>query len=225
MIPKTPSLLTVLLLLTAVQPVWAGADRGDAGRPPNVVFIMADDLGWTDVGCQGSRFYETPHIDKLAAKGLRLTSHYHSPNCAPTRAALMTGQYAPRTGVYTVGSLERGMAEQRKMNVPQNVTQLPLDRQTLGDLMKGAGYTTGLFGKWHLGQAGKYHPAQRGFDEAFVTQGKHFDFVTQPKVDYPKGQYLADMLTDNAVKFIEKHKDRPCEQLKSWWSFCTQDGG
>src|SRR5439155_10760035 len=142
MIPTTRGVLAVFLSLTAAQPLWASSQAGDAGRLPNVVFIMADDLGWTDVGCQGSRFYETPHIDKLAAKGLRLTSHYHSPNCAPTRAALMTGQYAPRTGVYTVGSLERGMAEQRKMNVPQNVTDLPLDRQTLGDLMKGAGYTT-----------------------------------------------------------------------------------
>src|SRR5262249_36334685 len=107
MIPRARSVLTAFLLLTGVHPVWA-SDAGDAKRPPNVVFIMADDLGWTDAGCQGSRFYETPHIDKLAAKGLRLTSHYHSPNCAPTRAALMTGQYAPRTGVYTVGSLERG---------------------------------------------------------------------------------------------------------------------
>src|SRR5436189_303177 len=89
---------------------------------PNIVFILADDLGWTDVGCQGSKYYETPHIDRLASQGVRFTSHYHCQNCAPTRAALMTGQYAPRTGVYTVGSLERGAAEQRKMNVPENVT-------------------------------------------------------------------------------------------------------
>jgi arylsulfatase A-like enzyme len=192
-------------LLATAAPVFAG----DAKPPPNIVFIMADDLGWTDLGCQGSKFYETPHIDKLAKQGMRLTSYYHSQNCAPTRAAIMTGQYAPRTGVYTVGSLERGSDAQRKMIVPQNQTQLPLDRKTLGDVLKGAGYATALFGKWHLGQAGKYHPGQRGFDEAIVSMGKHFDFVTSPKVDYPKGQYLADFLTDHAVQFIDKHKDRP----------------
>src|SRR5436189_3752966 len=95
-----------------------------AAEKPNVIFILADDLGWTDLGCQGSKYYETPNIDKLAAQGLRFTSHYHSQNCAPTRAALMTGQYAPRTGVYTVGTLARGNDQDRKMEVPVNVTNL-----------------------------------------------------------------------------------------------------
>ena len=91
----------------------------------------------------------------------------------------------------------------------ENVTQLPLDKVTLGDAMKKAGYATALFGKWHLGQQGKHHPAARGFDEAITSMGKHFDFATQPKVDYPKGTYLADWLTDKALAFIEKNKDRP----------------
>src|SRR5438876_383281 len=84
-------------------------------------------------------------------------------------------------------SWESGRGEQREMNVPQDVTEWALHRETLGNLVEGTGYATGLFGKSLLGQAGKYHPAQRGFDEAFVTQGKHVDFVTQPKVDYPQG--------------------------------------
>ena len=91
----------------------------------------------------------------------------------------------------------------------ENVTQLPLDRVTLGDAMKKAGYATALFGKWHLGQQGKYHPSARGFDEAITSMGKHFDFATQPKVDYPKGAYLADWLTDKSLAFIDKNKDRP----------------
>src|SRR5262245_33652383 len=75
---------------------------------PNIIFILADDLGWTDLGCQGSGYYQTPHIDKLAATGLRFTNGYTcGPNCQPTRAALMTGQYGPRTGIYTVGSIDR----------------------------------------------------------------------------------------------------------------------
>ena len=74
---------------------------------PNIVFIMADDLGWTALGCQGSRYYETPHIDRLAADGMRLTCHHHCQNCTPTRAALMSGQVGARTGVYTVGGIDR----------------------------------------------------------------------------------------------------------------------
>ncbi len=178
-------------------------------RPPNIVVIMADDLGWTDVGCQGTKYYETPNIDKLATQGLRMTSYYHSQNCAPTRAALMTGQYAPRTGVYTVGSLERGAAKDRKMDVPANVTNLPLDRVLMPQTLKDAGYATAIYGKWHLGEKGPYHPGKRGFDDAIVSMGKHFNFTTNPKVDVPEGAYLADFLTERAEKFIEKNKDRP----------------
>ena len=199
---KNAHFLAVLTALSLI-PCATGAER------PNIVFILADDLGWTDLGCQGSKYYETPAIDQLAAQGMRLTSYYHCQNCAPSRAALMSGQYPPRTGIYTVGSLERGNAASRKMDVPVNVTQLPLDRVTIASALKSAGYATGLFGKWHLGQMGEYHPSQRGFDEAITSMGKHFDFATQPKVDYPKGTYLADFLTDKAVGFIEKHKGEP----------------
>ena len=178
-------------------------------RRPNIVIIMADDLGWTDVGCQGTKYYETPNIDKLATQGLRMTSYYHSQNCAPTRAALMTGQYAPRTGVYTVGSLERGAAKDRKMDVPVNVTNLPLDRVLMPQTLKDAGYATALYGKWHLGEKKAYHPGKRGFDDAIVSMGKHFNFTTNPKVPVPEGAYLADFLTDHAENFIESNKSRP----------------
>src|ERR1700733_13362732 len=136
-----------------VASLLAGRTKAvEAPARPNIVFILADDLGWTDLGCQGSKYYETPNIDRLAAQGRRFTSHYHSQNCAPSRACLMTGQYAPRTGVYTVGTLERGKAADRKMQVPVNVTNLPLDHSTVADVLKKAGYKTALFGKWHLGQ-------------------------------------------------------------------------
>ena len=97
----------------------------DNPKQPNIVYILADDLGWTDVGCQGSKYYETPHIDKLAKRGLRLTSFYHYQNCAPTRASLMSGQYTPRHGILTVNTLERGNAQYRKMIPPPNETKLP----------------------------------------------------------------------------------------------------
>jgi arylsulfatase A-like enzyme len=189
----------------------AGACPADDKKErPNVIFILADDLGWTDLGCQGSKYYETPNVDRLAKQGMRFTHGYScGPNCQPTRAALMSGQYGPRTGVYTVGGIDRFDWKSRPLRPVDNVVNLPLDRVTLAQSLKAAGYKTGMFGKWHLGQQGKHHPGERGFDEAIVSMGKHFDFNTSPKVDYPKGTYLADFLTDKAVAFIRKNKDGP----------------
>jgi hypothetical protein len=101
-------------------------------RPPNIVLIVADDLGWTDLGAYGSRYYETPNLDRLAREGLRFTAAYANPNCAPTRAALMTGRYGPRTGVYTVGTGARGLDRFRSMTPVENVTALPLEEVTFG---------------------------------------------------------------------------------------------
>src|SRR5205814_3892397 len=130
-------------------------------------------------------------------------------NCQPTRAALMSGQYAPRTGIYTVGGIERFDWQSRPLRPVDNVQQLPLDKITIAQVLKKAGYATGMFGKWHLGNSGEHHPGKRGFDEAIVSMGAHFDFVTTPRVEYPKGQYLADFLTDKAVDFVRRHKDGP----------------
>ncbi len=176
---------------------------------PNIVFIMADDLGYTDVGCFGSQYYETPHIDRLATQGTKFTNYHQHQNCTPTRAALMSGQYSVRTGVYTVGSTDRFDWSMRPLRPVDNVVNLPLDRTLLPGAMKAAGYATAMFGKWHIGQQGPYHPGQRGFDEAIVSMGVHFNFKTDPPVTYPKGQYLADFLTDRGVDFIRRNKDRP----------------
>src|SRR6476619_6086691 len=112
-------------------------------RKPNIVFILADDLGATDVACFGSRYYETPNIDKLAAAGLRFTDAYTcGPNCQPTRAALMSGQYGPRTGVYTVGGIDRFNWQSRPLRPVDNVTKLNPKVVTLGQMMKAAGYKT-----------------------------------------------------------------------------------
>jgi arylsulfatase A-like enzyme len=176
---------------------------------PNIVFILADDLGYTDLGCFGSGYYETPNIDKLAGQGAKLTCHHHCQNCTPTRAALMSGQVGARTGVYTVGGIDRFDWQSRPLRPVENVTQLPLNRDTIAQQLKKAGYATGMFGKWHIGQNGPYHPSKRGFDEAVVTMDKHFNFETSPPMDYPKGQYLADFLTDKAVDFIGRNKAKP----------------
>ena len=177
--------------------------------PPNIVFIMADDLGYTDLACYGSRYYETPSIDGLAEQGIRFLNHHHCQNCTPTRAAILGGQHPARTGIYTVGAIDRFDWSKRPLRPVENITKLPLDRDTIALQLKKAGYATAMFGKWHVGDTGKYHPSQRGFDQAIVSAGKHFDFETDPKVDYPKGQYLADFLTDRAIEFIQRNHEEP----------------
>jgi arylsulfatase A-like enzyme len=197
------------LVLPVLALAFVLSSRAATPAKPNVVFIMADDLGYTDVGCFGSKYYETPNIDRLATHGTRFTNYHQCQNCTPTRAALMSGQYGARTGVYTVGGIERFDWSKRPLRPVDNVTNLPLDRTLLPQAMKSAGYATGMFGKWHIGQQGDYLPGKRGFDEAIVSMGAHFDFETNPKTEYPKGQYLADFLTDKAVDFIKRHKEEP----------------
>ncbi len=194
------ALLALALLAPALQ---------DA-RPPNIVFILADDLGWTDVACYGSGYYETPAIDRLAAQGMRFTRYCtNGPNCQPTRASLMTGRYGPRHGVYTVGSGARGQEQFRKMVPAQNRTELPLTETTVAQALRAAGYATGMFGKWHLGQQGEHHPGKRGFDVAIETMGRHTRFRTNPPQKVEGNPYLADWLTDRAVEFIEANREKP----------------
>ena len=179
-------------------------------RKPNIVFVLADDLGWTDLGCQGSRYYETPHIDRLAAQGTRYLYGYTcGANCQPTRAALMTGLYGPRTGVYTVGGIDRFDWSRRPLRPVDNVEKLAPAFNTVAESLKAQGYATAHFGKWHLGETAEHHPSNQGFDEALVTMGKHVDFKTTPKADVPPGAYLADFLTDKALDFIRRRKDQP----------------
>lgn len=201
--------LALLCLIFGLFPGAVGFVAAETMKP-NVIFILADDLGYTDLGCFGSRYYETPHLDRMAQEGMRLTAAYTcGPNCQPTRAALMSGQYGPRTGVYTVGSIDRFDWPSRPLRPVDNVTELPLDRVILPQGLKAGGYATGMFGKWHLGEKGEHHPLQRGFDEGFVSMGRHFDFATSPQQEVPPRIYLADYLTDRAVDFIERHKEEP----------------
>src|SRR5689334_12136934 len=161
--PSAPRIRRALIINT-VQKIFAtlallglALTSLPAAERPNIVYILADDLGWTDLACQGSKYYETPNIDRLASQGMRLTRYHNCQNCQPTRAALMTGQYAPRTGIYTVGGIDRFEWETRNLKPVENVQQLPLDKITIAQALKKAGYATGMFGKWHLGNNGDYH--------------------------------------------------------------------
>ncbi len=195
-------------ILAVLAALAAGA--AGAAQRPNIVFVLADDLGWTDLACQGSKYYETPAIDRLAAQGLRFTHGYTcGPNCQPTRAALMSGQYGPRTGVYTVGGTDRFDTTMRPLVPVENVNRLAPAIVTVAESLKKAGYATAIFGKWHLGEEPEHHPLAQGFDEAIATMGKHFKFNTTPKVEVPDDVYLADFLTDRALDFIERKKAEP----------------
>jgi arylsulfatase A-like enzyme len=211
MIAHCTSIASAILLAVATLTLCGPSSaQADEGKRPNIIFILADDLGYADVECYGSKYYETPHIDRLAAEGARFTDGYTcGPNCQPTRAALHSGQYGPRTGVYTVGGIDRFDWSRRPLRPVDNVTQLPLDKITLAQSLKQAGYATGMFGKWHLGEDKNHHPGARGFDEAISSAGKHFNFKTNPRTEHDEDAYLADFLTDRAVDFIDRHQNEP----------------
>ncbi|MDP6537932.1 MAG: sulfatase-like hydrolase/transferase [Planctomycetota bacterium] len=204
----TPSRLA--LLLSCLVAAAAGARA--AQERPNFVFILLDDLGWGDVGCYGSAPYQTPRIDRMAAEGMRFTAAYaNAPNCAPTRACLVSGQYSPRHGVYTVNSSARGKAAYRRLVPTPNTKVLPDGVVTLAEALGEAGYASACVGKWHLGD----DPRSQGFDVSFGGDRKghpatYFSPYGHPRLpDGPDGEYLTDRLTDEALEFVRAHREEP----------------
>jgi arylsulfatase A-like enzyme len=187
------------------------------GAKPNFVFLFIDDMGYKDAGFMGSKYYETPNIDKLASQGMIFTSAYaNAPNCAPSRACLMSGQYTPRHGIYTVSNPDRGPAHLRKLIPTPNKTVLNPDIITIPEALKPAGYTSASMGKWHLGEDPEAGPTAQGFDinvagnHSGSPRGGYFSPYNNPNLTSgPKGEYLTDRLTDEAVKFIHQSKDKP----------------
>lgn len=186
-------------------------------KRPNIIFIFIDDMGWRDVGFMGSKYYETPNIDKLAGQGMVFTNAYsNAPNCAPARACLLSGQYSPKHGVYTVGSSSRGKSRLRKLIPIENTTELDSNIVTFVEAIKPAGYVSASIGKWHLGDDPQFGPIAQGFDvnvggySAGHPQKGYFTPYNNPELsDGPEGEYLTDRLTDEALNFIETNKDRP----------------
>ena len=187
-----------------------------ATRPPNVVFVLVDDLGWADLGCYGSTFHETPNLDRLAAGGMRFTQAYAaSPLCSPTRAAILTGKHPARLHLttYLPG---RPDSPAQKLLHPRIHRQLPLDETTLAEALKAAGYRCGHLGKWHLGGKG-FLPEDQGFDVNVggtaggspPGPGGFFAFQTPTLKATDEREYLTDRLTAEAERFIEESRDRP----------------
>jgi len=185
-------------------------------RRPNIVFIFIDDMGWRDVGFMGSEYYETPNIDKIAGRGMVFTNAYsNAPNCAPARACLLSGQYSPRHGVYTVGSSSRGKSKLRKLIPIENTTVLDSNIMTIAEAVRTAGYVSASIGKWHLGNDPEFGPVGQGFDvnvggysAGHPAKGYFVPYKNPELPDGPEGEYLTDRLTDEALNFIETNKDR-----------------
>ncbi len=181
--------------------------ESDANKP-NVIFILADDLGWADLPVYGNQFNEAPNIDKLAEDGIRFTNAYAaSPVSSPTRASIMSGQYPARLGIndFILGHWR----PYEQVTVPRNRTQfLPEEIITIGEIMKMAGYSTGYFGKWHLGVEPQHHPLRQGFDEANIGQGA-YNVKFNPPRESKNSIRFSDQITEFGLQFIEKNRDRP----------------
>jgi arylsulfatase A-like enzyme len=187
--------------------------RSAAGAKLNVVFILIDDMGWRDLGCYGSTFYETPNIDRLAAQGMRFTNAYAAcPVCSPTRASIMTGKYPARLHL-TDWIPGRKQWPTARVLTPQFNQQLPLEEITIAEALKPEGYATASIGKWHLGDKG-FLPQDQGFDVNVAgskagSTSSYFAPYPLDNIEGPAGEYLTDRLTDEAIKFVTHNKERP----------------
>ena len=188
---------------------------------PNIIFILIDDMGWMDLTCQGSSFYETPNIDALAKEGMRFTDAYAAcPVCSPTRASILTGKYPARLGLTNfIG----GHASGELLSVPY-IHYLPLEEKSVASALKDQGYNTFHVGKWHLGNM-DYWPENHGFDENVggCSWGSpahgYFSPYGNPRLDDgPEGEYLTDRLTDEAISLIKGSKDEPFFLYMSYYS-------
>ncbi|QDV30230.1 Arylsulfatase [Planctopirus ephydatiae] len=238
---KLASTLIAALLFAPLAALHAAGPPSPQkpARKPNIVLFLVDDMGWMDSGVYGSRYYETPNMDRLAKRSKRFTSAYAQPLCSPTRASLLTGQYSARHGITSATGhrppqpeghafIEDTAPPDEPMLKPESKNYLEPAQITLAEVLKGAGYRTAHIGKWHLGLTQPHWPEQQGFDFAFHCHpdpgppGNYFspyhvlpNAVKNPKfkvgtiTDGPQGEYIVDRQAAEAVKFISESKSGP----------------
>ncbi|MEJ2702212.1 MAG: sulfatase-like hydrolase/transferase [Sedimentisphaerales bacterium] len=203
------------------------AGQGDAKRPPNIVLIVSDDQGYNDLGCYGGTEIKTPNLDRLAADGVRLTSFYVTwPACTPSRGGLLTGRYPQRNGTYDM--FRNDKVDQDHLYTPdeyavswEKIGGMDTREVLIPRALARAGYVSGIFGKWDLGMLHRFLPLQRGFDEFYGFTNTGIDYWTHERYGVPsmyrnntpttedKGTYATDLFRREAIRFIEKYKDRP----------------
>ena len=199
-----------------------------AERPPNVVFFMVDDMGWMDSTVYGSRYYETPNMERLAERGMVFTDAYAAnPLCSPTRASIMTGKYPARLRLTTPSGHLPPLVDEplipaegppdRKMLIPRSKRFLPVEEYTIAEALRDAGYATAHVGKWHLGLNPEHWPEAQGFEVSFHgapdpgprSYFSPYQFRAGTVTDGPEGEYITDRVTDEAIRFIQSNRDRP----------------
>lgn len=212
----------IIILLTGL--LFSSCNRDNP--KPNFVFILVDDLGWTDLGVYGSSFYETPNLDNLAEKGIRFTDAYAAcPVCSPTRASIMTGKYPARTNI--TDWIPGDDPQQRQLLGTVDSMQLALHEITLAESLKRNGYNTFFAGKWHLGDIG-FYPEDQGFNinigghHRGSPPGGYYTPYNNPKlIDGPEGEYLTNRLTDESIKFLQSSGDKPFLLYLSFYTVHT----
>jgi arylsulfatase A-like enzyme len=227
--PPFGAICFVFALLFFSSEMLLGADDP---RPPNVVLFLVDDMGWIDCGAYGSEYYETPHVDALATRGMLFTDAYSAnPLCSPTRASILTGKYPARLGITSaVGHqpprppgtprLAESAPANRPIILPESLRYLDPAEYTLAEALHDAGYATGHFGKWHLGLTEEYWPERQGYDVAFhgapdpgpPSPNGYFSpysFRAGTVTPGPEGEYIVDRVTDEAIRFMKSHRDGP----------------
>ncbi|QDU10594.1 arylsulfatase [Gimesia aquarii] len=196
------NILVVVVFLSyfLIRGGWQSIQAKERSGQPNIILVMTDDQGYWDTGISGNPHIETPTIDRMAAEGVTFTRFYANMVCAPTRAGLMTGRHYLRTGLY---------------NTRFGGDTLGSQETTIAQVLKSAGYKTGLFGKWHLGRYAQYQPHRRGFDHFFGHYHGHIERYTNPDQVVVNGQpvetrgYVTDLFTDAAIDFIKRYKTQP----------------
>ncbi len=206
----------ITLILSVLSLLVASSCNNDSSsdKMPNFLFILVDDLGWSDLGSYGTSFYETPNLDKLATNGIRFTDAYAAcPVCSPTRASIMTGKYPTRLNI--TDWIPGYDPKNRKLLGTTDNHFLPLEELTIAEVLKEKGYNTFFAGKWHLGEIG-FYPEDQGFDinlgghHKGSPPGGYYTPYNNPKLsDGPEGEYLTDRLTDESIRFLEENPDDP----------------
>lgn len=228
---------TLFLGISLLFLTFSSQLQAQSNTPPNVVFFLVDDLGWTDLGSFGSKFYETPNLDRLVKSGIKFTQAYTaSPVCSPTRASIMTGKYPSKMyntdwfGAPQPDQIQGHWTKNKPLKPAHYEPNLALEEITMAEAFKSSGYATFFAGKWHLGEEESHWPEHQGFDinkggnskGAPSTGKKYFSPYENPKLENgPDGEYLPERLAAETSKFIQENKAKPFFAMLSFYSVHT----